>query len=966
MIQPRRLPNGGLIDRDTTLCFSFNGRLLEGYAGDSLASALLANNISTVARSFKYHRARGILSAGLEEPNALISCVHHNGDLVPNLKATEVKLEKGLLAYSQNCWPSVKLDLGAVLQVGAAVLSAGFYYKTFMWPPKGWHKLYEKMIRHIAGQGRASTRADGRLYDRRNAHCDLLIVGAGPAGLSAALAAADSGFSVMLVEQDSLPGGSTLWEAGEIDSMPASTWREQTMKTLRASRNIRIKCNTLAFGHYDHGRVMAVEAATDGVDSISWRIRCRYLVLACGASERPLIFPGNDRPGIMLAASVRQYIHRYAVAPGQRAFLAVTDPAQRVATRFSLEQAGIDIVAELQANEHIQSTRGRLRLSGVTCCDDGGARRHIACDLLCSSAGWNPNVQLGAQLTSTASDSLQFDCAANALLPSAESSSVFSCGAGRGLALMIDCADDGKLQTQRVLAALGGQQRQDTLLPAIVNPAPRAQFHDGHDMAFVDLQNDVTRNDLEQAVEEGYQHIELLKRYTTLGMGTDQGKTGWSNAILEISRITGENPNAIGHTTFRPPFSPVSLGALVGAEVGQHMTPLRHTPFQRVFKAAGCVFQTSGDWLYSRYFPQPGETMPTAIRREVLAVRNAVGCVDMSTLGKVDVRGRDALEFLQRIYCNNLDSIQPRQLRYVLMLREDGLLFDDGTVARLGDHHYLVTMTTANTTAVWRWMNKLLQIHWPGLDVQLTSVSDHWASLAIAGPQSRNLLRALNPDFSCDRDSFPFARVRQGKLGQQIPCRVFSVSFSGELSYEINVPAGFASTLFQRVIEQGAEFGITPYGLEALDILRIEKGHLSIGTEIDGRTTAADLGLARMVSTRKSFIGSSLLQRPQLQRDDRRQLIGLLALDDHNTIPPAAHLCDQPWEPGSILAPQGSLTAAIDSPTLGRSIALALLHNGLRRLDETLWAVSPLTRQSVAVRVTRPCFVDIEGRRVHE
>ena len=965
MIQVQRLPTGGLIDREATLYFSFNGRLLEGYPGDSLASALLANNISTVARSFKYHRARGILSAGLEEPNALVSC-NYNGVIVPNLKATEVRLEKGLVAYSQNCWPSVKLDFGALLQSAAALLSAGFYYKTFMWPPRGWHQLYEKMIRRIAGQGRASTRVDSRLYDRRNAHCDLLIVGSGAAGLSAALAAADSGFSVMLLEQDSLPGGSTLWESGEIDSMPASRWCEQTLKTLMASRNIRIKCNTLAFGHYDHGRVMAVEAAADGVDSISWRIRCRYLLLACGASERPLIFPDNDRPGIMLAASVRQYIHRYAVAPGRRAFLAVTDPAELAATRQSLQQAGIEIVAELQPGEHIQSTRGRLRLTGVTCCDNGGARRHIACDLLCSSAGWNPNAQLAAQLPAQTGSSLQFDPVANALLPPAESPPVFSCGAGRGLASMTACARDGQLQAQRALVALGGQEYPDTPLPEIESPAQRAGFHDGRDMAFVDLQNDVTRNDLEQAVDEGYGHVELLKRYTTLGMGTDQGKTGWSNAILEISRITGQDPGAIGHTTFRPPYSPVSLGTLVGAEIGQHMTPLRHTPFHRVFTTAGCVFQTSGDWLYSRYFPQPGETMSTAIRREVLAVRTAVGCVDMSTLGKVDVRGRDALEFLQRIYCNNLDSIQPGQLRYVLMLREDGLLFDDGTVSQLDDHHYLVTMTTANTMAVWRWLNKLLQVHWPGLDVQLTSVSDHWASLAIAGPQSRKLLKALNPSFACDRSSFPFARVRQGELDGQIPCRIFSVSFSGELSYEINVPAGFASTLFQRVIEQGKEFGITPYGLEALDILRIEKGHLSIGTEIDGRTTAADLGLERMVSTRKSFIGSSLLQRPQLQRDDRRQLVGLLALEDHYPIPPAAHLCDQPWEPGSILAPQGSLTAAIDSPTLGRSIALALLHNGQRRLDETLWAVSPLTRQSVAVRVTSPCFVDIEGRRVHE
>jgi len=960
-MQSRRIDNGGLIDRATTLYFSFNGRLLEGHAGDSLASALLANGINPVARSFKYHRPRGILSAGLEEPNALVSLTLRNGVTVPNLKATELRLQNGMAARSQNCWPSLHFDLGSLLQIASGLLSTGFYYKTFMWPPQAWHRVYEKLIRRIAGQGRASLRPDARRYDRRNAFCDLLVVGSGPAGLAAARAAADSGKSVLLLEQDALPGGSTLWEQQQIEGRAAAEWRQQVLSALAAHQNVRIQCNTLAFGHYDHGRVMALESHADGVEAISWRIRCRRLLLACGATERPLIFPGNDRPGIMLAAAVRQYIHRYAVAPGRRAMLAIGDAQNRDATRRALLRAGIEIAGELQDDEVISATRGRRRLRGVVCDGYKGGRRVVDCDLLCVSAGWTPNAQLAAQMGA----GLRFERGANAQIPPARHGIAFSSGACRGVASMQSCGRDGEMQARRALAELNGHQPADTALPEIETVAQAPGYHDGRGPAFVDLQNDVTRADLELALREGYSHVELAKRYTTLGMGTDQGKTSWSNAILEISRITGKDPTDTGHTTFRPPSSPVSLGALAGADRGQHLAPLRHTPFQRVFERAGCVFQTSGDWLYSRYFPLADESMRDAIRREVLAVRNAVGCVDMSTLGKVELRGGDALEFLQRIYCNNLDNLQPGRLRYALMLREDGILFDDGTVSQLDAEHYLVTMTTANAAAVWRWMNKLLQLHWPELDVQLTQVSDHWASLAIAGPLARQLLQALASDFDCAREALPFASVRVGQLGQEMPCRVFSVSFSGELSYEINVPAGHAETLFARVMDAGAAFGITPYGLEALDLLRIEKGHLSIGSEIDGRTTPADLGLARMVSSSKHFIGSSLLQRPRLQDDDRLQLVGLRPADGHSAIPVAAQLCAHAWQAGSVQLSQGRLTAAIDSPTLGQPLALALLQNGHRRIDETLWAVSPLAQQSTEVVVTAPCFVDPDGSRLH-
>ncbi|MFT5400031.1 MAG: glycine cleavage system aminomethyltransferase T/NADPH-dependent 2,4-dienoyl-CoA reductase, partial [Gammaproteobacteria bacterium] len=810
-MQTRRLESGGCIDRSKSINFSFNGRLLYGHEGDTLASALLANDIHLVARSIKYHRPRGIISAGLEEPSALVACADEQAVMVPNLKATEIRLKKNLIARSQNCWPGVGLDVGAILQMGSSLLTAGFYYKTFMWPRQAWQHVYEKLIRRAAGQGRIAFDADAALYDRRIAHCDTLVIGSGPTGIKAAIAAAAAGNKVILLEQDQLIGGSALWDKTNIDSLPAQEWLKQKNKILKQHSSIRCLLNTLAFGQYDHGLILAVEQSRGNAKAIYWRVRAGQIVFATGATEQPLVFPGNDRPGIMLAASVRQYIYRYAVIPGKRAFLAIADPNERELTENALQHAGVEIAGSLGEDDRITGTSGWQRLSKVHLLK----RPSIDCDLICASNDWIPNAQLVAQM----GDKQEF---ASAL-----------------------------------------KQRS------------RRQQHDGKDKAFVDLQNDVTRDDLEQAVREGYAHIELAKRYTTTGMGTDQGKTSWPNAVAELTRLSGQSSDSIGLTSFRPPCSPVSFGALVGAETGRHMIPVRRTPFHEAFANNGCVFQTSGDWLYSRYFKVGRESMAQSIEREVNAVRNDVGCVDMSTLGKIDVKGSDALEFLSRVYCNNIDGIQPGRLRYVLMLREDGLLYDDGTVAQLGDDHFLITMTSANAAAGWRWLNKILQLQWSDLDVQLTSVSDHWASLAIAGPKSRDLLADLKPDFKIDKTSFPFASVKQGLLDGDIPCRVFSVSFSGELSYEINLPAGLADTLFERILDRGAPYGITPYGLEALDVLRIEKGHISIGTEIDGRTTPADLGLGKMVSKRKPFIGSSLLQREALQQQDRLQLVGL-------------------------------------------------------------------------------------------
>lgn len=910
-MQSRRLPNGGRIDRSKEISFSFNGRLLTGYAGDTLASALIANGISLVARSIKYHRPRGILSAGLEEPSALLACTDIHGVFIPNLKATEVRLAQNMQVRSQNCWPNLWLDVGALLQLGSKLLSAGFYYKTFMWPQKCWHSVYEKMIRRAAGQGKLESKPDQKLYDKRNTYCDVLVIGSGPKGLSAAISAAKTNSSVLLIEQDQSFGGTALWEYGDTDNSDESPLSDSLQK-LDQLPNVRCMINTLAFGQYDHGLVLAVEKIAGTIDSIYWRIRAKEIIVATGAIERPLIFPGNDRPGIMLAAAVRQYIYRYAVIPGMRAFIAVNDINERSKTKVALEYAGIRVVDSLAEGEAITATYGWHRIHKLGVMGRNGITREVDCDLVCVSAGWMPTGHLCAQLGDK-----------SVIIAALSIESVFARGSG------------------------------------------------GRGKAFVDLQNDVTRTDLELALREGYDHVELAKRYTTLGMGTDQGKTSWPNAICEIAEITHQTPEQVGTTTFRPPYSPVSLGALVGADTDQHMAPTRHTPFHQAFKKHGCVFQTTGNWIYSRYFPQSGETMQQAITREVLTVRSALGCVDMSTLGKIDVKGSDALKFLSRIYCNNLDSLTPGRVRYALMLREDGILYDDGTVAQLSENHYFITMTTSNSASVWLWLKRMQQTQWSELDVQLTSVTDQWASLAIAGPESRKLLTDLKPNFDIDKDSFAFASVREGTLrgdmlGTDMPCRIFSVSFSGELSYEINVPAGYASALFDNVINLGTRYGITAYGLEALDVLRIEKGHISVGTEIDGRATAADLGLGKMVSSKKDFIGKALLQRPALNMTDRPQLVGLKPVDKQLSIPVAALVTDQPWQQGVTQTRIGQLTATIDSPVLKHSIALALVNNGHQRLNETLWAVSPINQRSVQVSVVPACFYDAEGRRLHE
>ena len=973
MSQINRLTQTGLgteLDVSKPLQFYFNGRKLEGFEGDTVASALLANNIHLVARSIKFHRPRGILSAGLEEPCAMVTCNNQEGDCYPNLKVTEIVLRQGLIVKSQNSWPTLGFDMLAGLSLLPNLLQAGFYYKTFKWPQQAWHTIYENVIRKVAGHGEVKITPPIKIgnrsrSDQRNKFCQVLIIGSGPAGLSAALVSGRSGATVIVVEQDQCFGGCLLWRTNDEDESSNSSWPSgwlaETLKELNGMPNVTMMIQTMAFGQYDHGMVLAYQS--EGVDGegVFWKIRANTILLASGAIERPLVFAGNDRPGIMLANAVSQYICRYAVAPGKNAFLAIADPYETGQIVKILHKAGIKIAGRLHQGDQILGTKGRYRIRSVEVKMADNQVQHYPCDLLIVSGGWTPAGHLAAHVY----PQMSYNENVGAVIPAAHSGCLFSLGGARGIFDVRSAMANAGVMTKLALVQVGIVERADEP----TEPAPTLQQtfsgkHPGTRNVFVDLQNDVTRADIIQTAQEGFSDVELLKRYTTTGMGTDQGKTSWVNTVKEITDCTNGTEESLGHTTFRPPYSPISMAGLIGIRSAEHVAPIRRTPFNNAFEKLGCVFQNSGSWLYSRYFPKSQETMEQAVDREVRAVRNGVGFVDMSTLGKVEVKGTDAEEFLSRVYCNNISTLRVGRVRYGLMLREDGILFDDGTVACLGQGHYFLTMTTANSASTWRWLTKLSQVQWPDLDVSLTQVSEHWACLAIAGPQSRALCEKLNLGIDFHPANFPLSSLRTGLINDEISCRVFSVSFSGEQSFEVNVPAGYASSLVKRIFEAGQGMEVTPYGLEALDILRIEKGHLSVGTEIDGRTTPYDLGLQKLVCDKKDFIGKALLNRPALKSDQRLQLVGLTAANKSSPIPMGGLVVDQPLDHSRHQQTFGMLTASIFSPALDKYIALALVKAGRQKAGTHCWVVSPISNQSTEVLIGSACFYDTGGKRL--
>jgi heterotetrameric sarcosine oxidase alpha subunit len=989
-----RLPRGGTrIDRVRPLRFSFDGHAVQGFTGDTIASALIASGRMLVGRSFKYHRPRGIYSAGPEEPSALVT-LGVGAATEPNAKATIVEAADGMAVHSQNAWPSLSADFGAVNGLFAPFFAAGFYYKTFMGPGRlGW-MLYEPFIRRAAGLGKASFEPDPDRYEIAHAFCDVLVVGAGPAGLSAALAAGRAGARVVLCDEAPVFGGALDLE-DTIGGEDVADWLFANTSALNELENVRQLTRMSVYGYYDDNVLGALERVVDDGAATRhrhWRIEARRVVLATGALERPFIFPGNDRPGVMLAGGALAHARRYGVSVGRDVVL-FTNHDGGWRTAGTLARAGVPIraivdprpepPAELAATlaatgadclpgHVVMSTRGKtLRSARVQAHETvagavSGAPRELKCDALLVAAGWNPLIHLASQ----AGGAPVYDAALSTFLPGEPREAWSAAGAICGTFDAEACADEGAKAGAEAAKAVArraapssakarsrpGKDRKaapDNQLPLFEIPAKGK--------AFVDLQNDVTASDVRLARREGFESVEHLKRYTTLGMAADQGKTSNLNAIAIMAKERDLPVPSVGTTRFRPPYNPVPLGALVGRARGGHMQPLRRTPLHDWHVKAGAEMINVGLWQRPRIYPRDGETLEETYVREARAVRASVGITDVSTLGKIDVQGPDAAVFLDRVYTNTFSTLPVGKARYGLMLRDDGFLFDDGTTWRLSETRYLMTTTTANAALVLQHLEMLLAIAWPELEVAVASLTDQWAGAAVAGPNSRALLEKALDDIDMSDAALPYMGVRTGHLAG-VPVLVARLSFSGELAYEVHAGADHTLAVWERLLEAGAEFDVVPYGLEALGVLRLEKGHVT-GAEITGRTTVHDLGLEKMFSKKKDFVGKPLALRPALTDGSRKQLVGVKSLDGQ-PVPSGAHLVlgEDPEEPGRS---EGHVTAMCYSPALEAYIALALLQRGRERHGEKLFAANPLRGGHGSVEIADPCFFDPDGGRMH-
>ena len=997
-VQKNRLAAGGRIDRSSPLEFTFNGKKLTGYEGDTLASALLANGSEIVARSFKYHRPRGIFSAGIEEPNAVVQ-LETGARTRPNMQATEIELYDGLTATSVNCWPSVDFDIGAINNLAARLLPAGFYYKTFMWPKSFW-MTYERIIRNAAGLGKAPTEPDPDIYDKMHVHADVLVVGAGPAGLAAALAAGRTGARVMLAEQEAELGGRLNHEIEIIDGAPAGDWIEAARQELAALPDVQVLTRTTAFGYYDHNYLGLVERRhldtskpVTGASERLWQVRAKQVVLAGGAIERPLVFTNNDRPGVMLAGALRSYVTRYGVKPGSQAVIFTNnDDAYRSA--LDLHAAGIKVAAVIDLREDpdgelpdairakgievldgwaVTAVRGKRHIKAIEVrqiSPDGtdviGETRTLNCDVLGSSGSWNPVVHLHSQSGAKA----RFDDAIHSFVPGDAVQAERSAGAANGTFGLNDCLAEGHAAGLDAAAQGGfkaaGKSSTATAEQISESPikalwvVPDGKIKGAGSKHFIDLHNDVTVADIDLAAREGYHSVEHVKRYTTLGMGPDQGKTGNIPGMAVLSDVLGKAIPDVGTTTFRPPFTPVTYGALAGRDIGEFSDPARKSAMHHWHQNNGALFEDVGQWKRPWYYPRPGETMQDALNRECLAARNGVGILDASTLGKIDIQGPDAAEFLNRIYTNAWTKLGIGRCRYGLMLGEDGMVMDDGVTARLGDNHFHMTTTTGNAASVLGWLEEWLQTEWPELKVYCNSVTEYWATMTICGPRARDLLGEFT-DIDLSNEAFPFMSFQEATVGG-FDGRIFRISFTGEVSYEINVPANNGLALWTALMNAGEKYGITPYGTESMHILRAEKGYIIVGQETDGTMTPMDLGMDWIVSKKKDFIGRRSLSRSDCVRDGRKQLVGLMTRNPDQVLPEGAQLVAE-LKSAPPMDMIGHVTSSYYSANLGRSIALAVVKDGQNRMGETIHA--PLIDKTITAEIVGPVFFDPDGERLN-
>ena len=1037
MSQRNRIQSGGIVRHDHKLKFTFDGMRLEGLEGDTLASALLANNVMLVGRSYKYHRPRGVLTAGVEEPNAIVA-VGAGAGMDSNTRATLAELYDGMEVRSQGGWPSLKYDLAAGLSLFSGMLAAGFYYKTFMWPPSLWMK-YEHLIRKAAASAECPSHEDPARYSTRHDHCDVLVVGAGPSGLAAAQTAARAGARVMLVDDQPQPGGSLLHDPeAEIDSMPCTDWVNGVAADLAGMDNVVHLQRTMAVGHYDHNYVVALQSfppqaggalPPSGLRHRLRRIRARQVVIATGAIERPLLFGNNDLPGVMMADALEKYIVRYAVLPGKQIVLYLNnDSAYRCAVTAAEAGAKVVVVdpragnaekgwpeaarghsgVEIRNGHALLKAHGRRRVGMATIApvDDADGHRvrvdeesKIVCDLVAVAGGWTPT----AHLFSQSGGKLAFDDDLGAFVPLEPGllCPAHCAGAAAGILTLGKCIAQGMSAAGKAVQAIGREK------PSAKHPKVR-QTEDGSYAAahfdirmdsdngdngeqanggqggimgriaslfgyghasphggkvFVDYMNDVTREDILLAEREGYESAEHMKRYTAASFGSDQGKTGNVNALRILADARGAAPQEVGHTTFRPMFAPIPFGAIAGKRRGDLYLPRRKTPLHAWHERNGAVYEHVGDWLRPRYFTTSGESMDEAVRRECLAVREGVGMLDAGTLGKIDIQGPDAGGFLDMVYTNLFSTLREGYGRYGVMLDENGMIFDDGVTFRIGDNRYHMTTTTGGAARVLGWLEGWLQTEWPHMKVWCTSATEQWTVIAVAGPRARHLLAELT-DQPLDNESFPFMTFRECKVAG-VPCRVFRISFTGEVAFEINVPASHGLHVWEQLVQFGGAHNLTPYGTEAMHVLRAEKGFIIVGQDTDGTLTPSDMGLDWLVSKKKKdFLGKRAQSRPDTSRPDRRQLVGLLTEDPERTIPEGAHLVASSVRtiPARML---GNVTSSYMSPTLRRSIALAPIKGGRGLVGQNVFAADEAAGEMISAKVVEPVFYDQEKEKLH-
>jgi sarcosine oxidase, subunit alpha len=995
-----RVKSSSYIDETTSISFKFNGKTYRGFKGDTLASALLANNIHLVGRSFKYHRPRGVMSAGSEEPNAIVQVGNNKAITEPNVRATEVEIHEGLEATSQNCWPSVNFDIGGINNLLSPFLPAGFYYKTFMWPTNFWEK-YEYFIRHSAGLGKSPTKPDPDIYDHKYVHCDVLVIGAGISGIMAAKTAAKNNFKTILLDEKAEIGGTTIYQNSDnfkIDNKISSNWLKEEISKLKKLENLEIKTRTSVAAYHGYNYLLARENLTDHLSKIEkqnkirqrlLKIRAKKVIVATGSLERPLIFNNNDRPGIMLSSAIKKYADFYGVICGKKnVFFTNNDTAYESA--ISLIKKGIKVLAIIDIREKSESsvikeaenlglkifwshtivdTQGYKKLKQISLMElskDGqstiGTKTYIDCDCLGIAGGWTPAVHLFTQ----SGGKLKFRDEDQVFIPNKYPSEQISIGACNGDFELNEIIKNSSNSLKEFLKI--DQTDYENL--SIVNSKETNKKNIwllpsdkviGKTKPFVDYQNDATAKDIKLALREGFRSIEHVKRYTTTGMGTDQGKLGNMHALGIIADTAGVKMKELGTTTFRPPYTPLTFGTIVGRNVGEYFDIFRRTPMNDWHMENKAEFENVGQWKRAWYYPKNNETKHEAVQREGIAARDSAGILDASTLGKIDIQGSDASEFLNRVYTNAWSKLEIGKCRYGLMLNEDGMVYDDGVTTRLGENHYIMTTTTGGAANVLGKLEDYLQTEWPELDVYLTSVTDHFATASVCGPNSKKIINKLMPDLDLSDENFPHMSYKKSKIGK-IQCRVMRISFTGEHSYEINVQANYGKSLWEQCMDAGKEFNITPYGTETMHLLRAEKGFIIVGQDTDGTMTPIDLQMDWIVSKKKyDFIGKRSLYRSDTMRQDRKQLVGLLTENSKEVLEEGAQIVSElNQNPIEML---GHVTSSYYSPNLKKSIALAVVRGGKQMMGKKLFI--PMEKKSINVTVVNPVFFDKENKRLN-